>query len=69
MIGAEADPPIQATEAVEHMHRSQWNSLESKNIRIMWIAKTAIPYTTHIGAATRSTKVAVDASKATMAYR
>ena len=43
MIGAEAEPPILATDAVETMQRSQWKNLERMYIPTTWIARTNTP--------------------------
>lgn len=68
-MGADAEPPRFAREAVDTMHRSQWNSLDRMNIRITWTSNTTIPYTTHMGAEIRSVTEAVEASRETTAYR
>ena len=58
-----------AKEAVETIHKSHLKSLERMNISTTCTNKITNPYTTHIGAAIKSVKLAREANKETTMYK
>ena len=54
-----------ASDAVDTMQRSQWKTFESRYMSTTWMTRMKSPYTTHMGAESKSDTDAVDASSET----